>query len=392
MISSQKRVLFAIGIGAAIVLAIGTAVFLLYARPVQVTVAPVRYNVPIEVFGLGTIEAQTLSKIGFETAGTLVELNADQGDSIKAGAVLAQLHAREQEARVAQAKAAISQARAGIAQAEAAIDKAETVLKQRADINVRRQQLVQRGVVSQEAADDSQASADIAKAELNQSRSALSVARTNEEQAAAVLMLEQARLAKYTLRAPFDGIVLTRHKELGSALNANEPVFTVVDPATIWALAYVDEARAGAIELGQPAIVTRRSVPGLRMNAKVVRIDIESDRINEERRIYLRCGGCPLAFHLGEQAEALVTVASLPQARLVKLGSLQNVKGQEAVAWTVEQGRLNQRTVSLGHRTLDGRVEIRDGLPEGAEIVDGPVVGLRVGRKATIVAAEDDPS
>ena len=46
------------------------------------------------------------------------------------------------------------------------------------------------------------------------------------------------------------------------------------------------------------------------MTAKVVRIDIESDRVNEERRVYVRCGGCPLAFHLGEQAEVLITVAT----------------------------------------------------------------------------------
>ena len=52
---------------------------------------------------------------------------------------------------------------------------------------------------------------------------------------------------------------MTRHRELGSALNANETVFTLVDPATIWALAYIDEARAGGVEIGQATQVTRRS-------------------------------------------------------------------------------------------------------------------------------------
>jgi HlyD family secretion protein len=46
---------------------------------------------------------------------------------------------------------------------------------------------------------------------------------------------------------------MARHKELGSALNANEPVFTTVDPATVWTLAYIAEARAGRIEVGQTA-------------------------------------------------------------------------------------------------------------------------------------------
>jgi HlyD family secretion protein len=126
------------------------------------------------------------------------------------------------------------------------------------------------------------------------------------------------------------------------------------------------------------------------MKATVVRIEIESDRINEERKIYVRCGGCPLAFHLGEQAEVLITVATLPQARLVRAGALQSVKGREAVAWTVEEGRLQQRTLSLGQRTIDGRVEIMGGVPDGAEIVDGPVTGLRVGQTAAVIAPKDD--
>ncbi len=383
-----RRRLTGIGIGIGAILAISATIFLISSRPILVTIAPFETDVPIQVFGLGTVEAQTLSRIGFETAGTLVELNADHGDTVKAGTVLARLQSREQEARVVQARAAVAQAKAGVEQSEASIQRAETVVKQKAETNVRRQQLVQRGVVSQETAGDTQAAADIAKAELRQARSALSVARANVEQAAAILVLEEARLAKYTLAAPFAGIVLTRHKELGSALNASEPVFTIVDPATIWALAYIDEARVGSIEVGQPAIVTRRSAPDRKMQAKVVRIDIESDRVNEERRLYVRCGGCPLTFHLGEQAEVLVTVATLPRARLVKAGSLQGVKGREATVWTVEQGRLQQRTVSLGHRTLDGRVEILGALPEGAEIVDGPIARLKIGRKASITPAK----
>jgi HlyD family secretion protein len=383
----RSRLKWIIAAVAALLIAGGTGMYL-RDRPVTLRVAAIEKDVPIQVFGLGTVEAQTLSKIGFETAGVLVELKADHGDSVKAGTLLARLQSREQEARVAQARAAVTQAQAAVEQAQAAVEKAEFVLKQKIEVNARRQQLVQREVVSQEAAADTQAAADIAKAELSQARSAVTVARANLKQAEAVQLLEEARLAKYDLYAPFDGVVMARHKELGSALNANESVFTLVDPATIWALAYIDEARAGKIEVGQPVVVTRRSAPDLKMAAKVVRIDIESDRVNEERRVYARCGGCPLTFHVGEQAEMIITVATLPRARLVKLTSLSGLKGREATAWTVEDGRLQQRTVTLGQRTLDGRVEIVSGVPEGTEIVTGPTTGFRLGRKVTIAADE----
>lgn len=388
----SRRSLTAIGLVAGAIVLSGAGFLYLRSRPIQVSVAPIETNVAIQVFGLGTVEAQKLSKIGFETAGTLVALTVDHGDAVKAGQVVGRLQSREQEAKVTQAKAAVVQAKAGVEQAEAALEKADTTLKQKVDTNLRRQQLVGRGVVSQQTADDTQAAADIAKAELSQARSAVSVARANLEQALAALTVEEARLAKYTLMAPFDGVVMVRHKELGSALNANEAVFTIVDPATIWALAYFDETRAGQIEIGQAAKVIRRSAPDRPMTAKVVRIDIESDRVNEERRVYVRCGGCPLTFHLGEQAEVVITVATLPRARLVKAAALQSVKGREAIAWTVEGGVLQQRKVSLGQRTIDGRVEITGGVPEGAEIVVGPSTGLKIGRRATIVAAKGGSS
>lgn len=359
-------------------------------QPVPVRVAGIEHNVPVEVFGLGTVEAQVVSEVGFETPGTLIELLADHGDHVGEGTLLARLDSREQEARGAQARAAVSQAEAAIEQAAANVERAEAVLNEKTLTNQRQQTLVERGTVSHQIADEAQAATDIARADLAQARSAVRVAQANLEQAKAALALEEARLAKYSLHAPYDALVVRRHRELGSALNANEAVFTLVDPATIWALAYIDEARAGAIEIGQPAEVMRRSAPELRIPAKVVRIDIESDRVNEEYRVYLRCGACPLAFHLGEQAEVLITLETLPEARLVNLTSLVSVKGREATVWTVEDGRLRQRQVTLGHRTLDGRVEIAAGVPDGAEVVDGPTDGLRLGRRAVIVGGEEE--
>jgi HlyD family secretion protein len=385
----NRRTLYWLGLLGGIVLALGLAIAYFTSRPVEVTVVQFSTDVPVQVFGLGTVEAQTISKIGFETAGTLIELKVDHGDPVKTGDLLGRLQSREQEARVTQARAAVTQAKAAIEQAQSAVEKAAVVLKQKIDINARRQQLVQSGAVSREAAADTQAGADIANADLSQAHSAVSVARANLEQAEAALAFEVSRLAKYTLYAPFDGMIMARHKDLGSALNANESVFTLVDPATIWALVYVDETRAGQIEVGQPAVVTRRSAPNSRMEANVVRIDIESDRVNEERRVYLRCTGCPLTFHVGEQAEAVITVATLPRARLVKLTSLASIRGREATAWIVENGYLRTQDVTIGSRTLDGRIEIVGGVPDGAEVADEPAQTMKAGSKARIISPSE---
>lgn len=356
----------------------------LMLRPVGVQVAETERAMPIQVFGLGTVEAKILSRVGFEVAGTLIELHADYGDRIAAGTLLARLDSREQKARVAQAQAAVTQAESAIHQTAATIERTQANLTQKAQANERRQKLVREGSVSTEAAQDAQSAYDMARADLAQAQSALGVARANLEQAKAQAAFEKARLAKYALHTPYDAIVVSRNRELGSTLTPGEQLFTLVDPKTVWVLAYIDEAKAARIGVGQRAEITLRSMADSRFKGGVVRIDTESDRVNEERRVYVRCDACPVDFHLGEQAEVVITVSELAEARLVPQIAVTGLEGQHGVVWTVEDSRLAQRNVVFGQRTLDGRLEIIDGLPPGAEVVIGPNSSLSAGRSVTV--------
>ncbi len=120
----------------------GLAYAIISWRPLTVAVAPVVENVPIRVFGLGTVEARVLSRIGFEVGAAITELNADHGDVVKQGQVLARLHASQQEAKVARAKAAVLSAEVAVKKADANIVKARAILAQRLEVNRRKQQLV----------------------------------------------------------------------------------------------------------------------------------------------------------------------------------------------------------------------------------------------------------
>ena len=353
-------------------------------QPVSVQVVETERDVSIQVFGLGTVEARVVSRVGFEVAGTLIELHADYGDRIARGTLLARLDSREQKARVAQAKAGVAQAESAIRQATATIERAQANLTQKAQANKRRRELVEGGGVSIEASQDAQAAYDMARAELAQAQSAVEVARANLEQAKAQAAFEETRLAKYALYAPYDAVVISRNRELGSMLAPGEQLFTLVDPKTVWVLAYIDEAKAGRISVDQRAELTLRSLADRRFSGRVARIDIESDRVNEERRVYVRCDDYPVEFYLGEQAEIVITVGELAEARLVPQTAVTGLDGRNGVVWTVEDGHLAQRAVRFGQRTLDNRLEIMDGLPPGAEVVVQPTSGLRIGRAATV--------
>ncbi len=367
---------------------VGGGLYAMRFSSITVSVAVPEQDVPIEVYGIGTVEARVRSAVGLEMAGTLTELFADHGDRVPAGTVLARLDTRQQEARVAEAKAAVGQARAAREKAVAAVTRARALLEKRRQTNERRQALLTKGSVSVETAQDSAADLKVAEAELVVAQSDLAVTEAALADAEARLRYEVARLDRYTLTAPFDALVVARHKELGAAVNPGEPLFTLVAPDSIWALVHVDEASAGGLMEGQPAEVRLRSLPAQTFRARVARIELESDRITEERKVYLKCEACPPRVFLAEQVEATIAVDRLPSTILVPQTAVDRFDGRRGTVWTVEDGRLARRTLGFGRRTLDGRLEVVDGLPDNARAVTVPIAGLREGRSAETAGAE----
>ena len=371
----------------AAVIAAATAFF--WLRPLPVAVVEPVENIDVEVYGLGTVEARVLSEIGFQVGGALVELKADHGDQIVAGTIIARLESGAQAARLVKANAGVALAQAALDQAAARVERARAILAEKRQINERRQELVSRGTVSVEAAQEAQTAAEVAAADVIVAQSEIELAAAALEDARASANLEGALFSYYTLAAPYDGIVVKRHAELGAALNAGQTLFTFVDPATVWVRAFVDEARAGGLQVGQPAEIRLRSLPQQIFAGHVVRIDIESDRVSEERRVHIACNSCPREFHLGEQAEVVIRKGSIARAVLVAESAIQAYDGRTGRVWTVEDGRLAQRQVRFGERTLDGRVAIVDDLPSDVMVLEVLPPGLRVGRAARVAQSSN---
>ncbi len=221
-------------------------------------------------------------------------------------------------------------------------------------------------------------------ADLNLANSDVLVAKAAISDAKAQQELQTATLDFHTLVAPYDAMVTARLKELGSALSAGQPVFTLIDPKSIWVLAYIDESKAGEIKVGEPAEIVSRSRPNQRLHGQVARIEPESDRVNEERKVEITFDRIPDYANLGEQAEVYITTVRLPQALLVPEAAITGLGKDHGTVWTVENGHLQQHEVTLGHRLLDGRYEISGGVPANAMVVTQLRSGLRAGRAAKI--------
>jgi HlyD family secretion protein len=264
-------------------------------------------------------------------------------------------------------------------------DRAKVSYQQKKSVSSRRQSLVGRGSVSQEAAEDALAAEEIAQSELNVAEADATVAAVLQDDASAQRQIDAVLLSQHELRAPFDARVIARHKELGSVTNPGEPVFTLIVPSSIWVRAYVDEALAGGLDVGQTAYVRLRSEAETAVEAEIVRIDQESDRVTEERRIYVRCRACRpehLIRYLGEQAEAEIVKKIVPSGRFIPMRLVEGYDGRSGVVWVIEAGRLAKRRVPLGERLLDGRIQIAADVPAATQIVIEDRSDLQEGRAA----------
>ena len=239
-------------------------------------------------------------------------------------------------------------------------------------------------MVSEQIAEEAVRDEAVARADVIVAQSEIASTKAQLTDAQAQLQFEETLLKHRTLLAPYDAIVIERHKELGTVVKAGDPIFTLIAIGSYWGLAYVDEARAGYLAAGLRVDARLRSRPQDAFTGQVARIGLESDRVTEERRVFIKGDNPPPTVFLGEQVEFLIKVANLDKALLVPEAAVHGYNGREGTVWTVEDGRLRRRLVKFGHRTEDARLEIVDGLPEGARAVTRIESTFREGRSARI--------
>ena len=123
-------------------------------------------------------------------------------------------------------------------------------------------------------------------------------------------------------------------------------MFTLIAPQSIWVRAQVDEALGGGLAVGQTAFVRLRSESDRLVEAEVVRIDQEGDRVTEERRVYVRCRACDPRHqlrYLGEQAEVEIVKRVIPSGLHVPLRAVEGYDGRAGTLWVLQDGRLRKR-------------------------------------------------
>ena len=182
-------------------------------------------TVPTTVSIIGTIAARYDMPIGVEgDTGRVAAIYVEAGDRVKRGQVLARLNVSVLEPQVVNLEAALEQARA-----EAEL----------ADAEYRRAQAVG-------------ASGALSAEETQRRKSAGLTAAAKVRVAAAQLAEAQARLARAAVRAPTDGIILTRNVEVGqTATPGGEPLFRLSERGEVELRGQVAEQDLPLLKIGQ---------------------------------------------------------------------------------------------------------------------------------------------
>lgn len=112
---------------------------------------------------------------------------------------------------------------------------------------------------------------------LDQGRSAAAQAKTAINQAQANLQLINAQLAKLTVKAPLDGVILTRNVEPGEFVQPGAAAILMADLSQLTITVYIPEDRYGEVSLGQQAEVSVDSFPGVTFAAEVVQVSDQAE-------------------------------------------------------------------------------------------------------------------
>ena len=280
-----------------------------WLRALALATALVASSQGAEIMGTGTLEARVRSTVSARIQERLMEVLADQGDTVKAGQLLAKLDDAEVTQQVAIAEASLNAAKKTATRVTADLERSEAVLKQARLDEQRLATLVKSSAVSQTEADKAGEALKVAEADLKRANAAIGEAESQVLVAEKTLLYRKEQLAFTRIIAPYDGLIIRRDREPGEMLVPGGALMEIISLKELWISAWVDESFMAKVAPGQKARIVFRSEPGRDYPGEVSRLGRESDRETREFLINVRVTELPKNWAIGQRAEVYLQPA-----------------------------------------------------------------------------------
>jgi RND family efflux transporter MFP subunit len=368
----RHRRLWVWAIASVSVIAAAAAASAKYSGPLAVETVPVTTVYPSQAMttltATGYVVAQRKASVASKATGRLEWLGVAEGSQVKRGQVIARLESRDAAAAREQAAAGLEVARANLVQGTVELADAGHNFK-------RSQQLSAQKFISEAAHDGAIARFNKARASIMSLQASVAVASANLK--AAEVALDQS-----VIRAPFDGVVLTKHANVGdnitpfsNAIDTKGAVVTIADMDTLEVEVDVSESSLAQARVGQHVEIQLDAVPDRRFPGVVDRMVPTIDRAKatvlmkvkflERDEGVLPDMSAKVAFLGREPSDAerkLLTVA--PASAIVE-------RHGSKFVYVLSDGHARETAVEIG-RAVGDLVEVR-GVGVGERVVLKPL-------------------
>jgi len=340
------------------------------AAPIAVA-APTLEFLPSEIFTAkplelqqtlsltGALRAVDMSSVKARVAAEVREISVREGDTVRAGQIVARMDATEFQARVDQARGTLNAARAQLDIATKNRDNNRT--------------LVEKGFISKNAFDNS--------------ASQYATAEANVEAAKGALDVVQKLVNDTVIRSPISGVVAMRYVQAGEKVSADNKLLDIVNLQKMELEAAVPTNDITNVAIGQRVTLRTEGLPQT-IEGKVVRINPATQSGSRSVLVYVQIANPQNQLRSGMFAEAQLilktkaSVLALPQNAIRK-------EGNRAYVYVIEADVLARKAITVGMSGRSGddyMTEVLSGIDFGTQIVRTDMGSLQPGTHVRINA------
>jgi membrane fusion protein, multidrug efflux system len=306
----------------------------------------------------GTLRAEREARVRAEVGGVVLQVFAEEGQTVGAGQVLARIDDTALRDAVLSGQSAVSAATQNVEVARRNVERNQTLA----------------------------AAGAVAERDLEAARNQLAAAQSQLAGARAQLAQAQKQVAKTSVRAPIAGVVSMRPVSAGDVVAPGGELFTVVDPGSMQLEGSVPASQLGELRIGAPVRFTVTGYPGQTFTGTVSRINPAADPTTRQVPVIVSIPNAEGRLVSGLFAEGRVT-AQARQGIVVPAAAIDERGVQPAVLKVVD-GKAQRVPVTLGVRdTENDRVEVTSGVSGGDTLLVGAALGTTPGTRVTVGAA-----
>jgi RND family efflux transporter MFP subunit len=312
----------------------------------------------------GYVTARREATVSSKITGKVMEVLVEEGMEVKEGQILARLDSSNVDVNLRLGEAQLEAARSALHETQANLELAERELK-------RAQELAAEEIASQSDLERAETQVKALRSRLERQEAEVAVADRQ-------VMVMRQQLEDTIIRAPFDGVVISKNAQPGEMISpmssggfTRTGICTIVDMSSLEIEVDVNESYINRVQPGQPVEAVLDSYPDWKIPARVIAIIPTADR--QKATVKVRVGfdemdsrvlpdmGVKVAFQGGAESPS-----STPQVRIPSR-AVRERDGREIV-WVVKDGHAERRAITAGLNTGE-QTTILAGLSGGERVV-----------------------